>query len=45
MRLLEQGKLDLNARVRRYLPEFRSSDPGVAARVTLARLLRHTPGV
>jgi CubicO group peptidase (beta-lactamase class C family) len=30
--------------VRRYLPEFRSSDPQVAARVTLGQLLRHTPG-
>lgn len=44
MRLVEQGKLDLSARVRRYLPEFRSSDPEVAARVTLGQLLRHTPG-
>lgn len=44
MRLVEQGKLDLNARVRRYLPEFRASDPGVAARVTLGQLVRHTPG-
>ena len=44
MRLVEQGKLNLNARVRRYLPEFRSCDPEVAARVTLGQLLRHTPG-
>lgn len=44
LRLVEQGKLDLNARVRRYLPEFRSSDPEVAARVTVGQLLRHTPG-
>jgi hypothetical protein len=44
MRLVEQGKLDLDARVRRYLPDFRTSDPAVAERVTLRQLLNHTPG-
>jgi CubicO group peptidase (beta-lactamase class C family) len=44
MRLVEQGKLDLDARVRRYLPGFRTSEPGVAARVTLRQLLNHSPG-
>jgi hypothetical protein len=39
MRLVEQGKLDLNARVRHYLPEFRSSDRGVDARVTLGHAI------
>jgi CubicO group peptidase (beta-lactamase class C family) len=34
MRLVEAGKLDLNALVRRYLPELRLADESVAARVT-----------
>jgi CubicO group peptidase (beta-lactamase class C family) len=44
MRLVEQGKLDLDARVRRYLPDFRTSDPTVAPRVTVRQLLNHSPG-
>jgi len=44
MRLVEAGKLDLDAPVRRYLPDFRTADPGVARRVTLRELLNHTAG-
>jgi CubicO group peptidase (beta-lactamase class C family) len=44
MRLVEAGKLDLDARVRRYLPDFRTADPAVAPRVTLRQLLNHTAG-
>lgn len=44
MRLVEQGRLDLDAPVRRYLPDFRTADPSVAARVTLRQLLNHTAG-
>jgi CubicO group peptidase (beta-lactamase class C family) len=44
MRLVEAGKLDLDAPVRRYLPDFRTADPGVAQRVTLRQLLNHTAG-
>jgi CubicO group peptidase (beta-lactamase class C family) len=44
MRLVEHGKLDLDARVRRYLPDFRTSDPTVAPRVTVRQLLNHSPG-
>jgi CubicO group peptidase (beta-lactamase class C family) len=44
MRLVERGRLDLDARVRRYLPDFRTSDPSVAARVTLRQLLNHSAG-
>jgi CubicO group peptidase (beta-lactamase class C family) len=43
MRLVERGKLDLDARVRRYLPDFRTSDPA-AARVTVRQLLNHSAG-
>ena len=44
MRLVDLGKLDLDARVRRYLPAFRTADPAVAARVTLRHVLNHSPG-
>jgi CubicO group peptidase (beta-lactamase class C family) len=44
MRLVEAGRLDLDAPVRRYLPDFRTADPGVADRVTLRQLLNHTAG-
>jgi CubicO group peptidase (beta-lactamase class C family) len=44
MRLVEAGRLDLSAPVRRYLPTFRTRDPAVAARVTLRELLNHTAG-
>jgi CubicO group peptidase (beta-lactamase class C family) len=45
MRLVEQGLLDLDAPIRRYLPDLRMSDPDVAARVTLRQLLTHTSGL
>lgn len=44
MRLVEQGKLDLDTPVRAYLPELRLSDESVAARVTLRHLFTHTGG-
>lgn len=44
MRLVEAGKLDLDAPVQRYLPDFRTADPDVARRVTLRQLLNHTAG-
>ena len=44
MRLVEQGLLDLEAPVRRYLPELRLADEDVAQRVTLRHLLTHTAG-
>jgi CubicO group peptidase (beta-lactamase class C family) len=44
MRLVEQGKLDLNAPVRRYLPDVRLADESVAARVTVRQLLNHSAG-
>jgi CubicO group peptidase (beta-lactamase class C family) len=44
MRLVEQGTLDLDATVRTYLPDFATSDPSVAPRVTLRQLLNHSPG-
>jgi CubicO group peptidase (beta-lactamase class C family) len=44
MALVDQGKLDLDAKVRRYLPGFGTSDPTVATRVTVRQLLNHSPG-
>ncbi|MGV0834008.1 serine hydrolase domain-containing protein [Mycolicibacterium thermoresistibile] len=44
MRLAEAGGIDLDERVRVYLPEFTTSDPTVAERVTVRQLLNHTPG-
>ncbi len=44
MRLREQGKIDLEAPVRRYLPDFRLQVDDVAQRVTLRHLLTHTAG-
>lgn len=42
--LVEQGRLDLDAPVRTYLPELQLADADVAARVTLRHLLAHTSG-
>jgi CubicO group peptidase (beta-lactamase class C family) len=44
MRLIEQGKLDLEAPVRTYLPNFRVADPAVSAAVRLRHLVTHTAG-
>ena len=44
MRLVEQGKVDLNAPVRTYLPEFALKDESVAAGVTVLQLFNHTAG-
>jgi CubicO group peptidase (beta-lactamase class C family) len=44
MRLVERGELDLDARVRSYLPDFRTADERAAARVTLRQLLNHSAG-
>jgi CubicO group peptidase (beta-lactamase class C family) len=44
MRLVEQGKIDLKAPVRTYLPEFRVRDEGVSRDATIWHLLTHTGG-
>jgi CubicO group peptidase (beta-lactamase class C family) len=44
MRLVEQGKVDLDAPVRTYVPELRLKDEGVAQRVTVLQLFNHTAG-
>jgi len=44
LKLVEQGKADLKAPVRTYLPEFRVQDEAVSRDVMLWHLLTHTPG-
>ncbi|HLX05149.1 MAG TPA: serine hydrolase [Candidatus Binatus sp.] len=44
MRLVEAGKLALDEPVRRYLPDFRMSDPEVTSRLTTRHLLTHIGG-
>jgi CubicO group peptidase (beta-lactamase class C family) len=44
MRLVEQGKVELRAPVRRYLPEFRVRDEAASRDVTVWHLLTHTSG-
>lgn len=44
MRLVEQGLVDLDARVHSYVPEFRTKQPEVGERVTVLHLLNHTAG-
>jgi CubicO group peptidase (beta-lactamase class C family) len=44
MRLIEQGKVELRAPVRTYLPEFRVQDAAVSRDATIWHLLTHTGG-
>jgi CubicO group peptidase (beta-lactamase class C family) len=44
MRLVADGKVDLLASVRTYVPELRLQDEEVAARVNVLNLLNHTAG-
>jgi CubicO group peptidase (beta-lactamase class C family) len=44
MRLVDQGRLELDAPVQRYLPDFAVSDPKASAEVTVRHVLNHTPG-
>ncbi len=44
MRLVEQGKLDLDAPIRTYLPKFKLQDKRAAAKVSMRHLFTHTGG-
>jgi len=44
MRLVEQGKLALDAPVRRYIPEFRLRNAEAGRKATVRHLLTHTGG-
>src|SRR5258708_32628147 len=45
MQLVEQGKVELDAPVQRYIPWFRLADPDSSARLSLRHLLYHTSGI
>lgn len=42
---VQQGTLDLDAPVQRYLPWFRVADPQAVAQITIRHLLHHTSGI
>lgn len=44
MRLVDQGKVDLDAPVRTYLTDFKLKDESVAEKVTVLQCLNHTAG-
>jgi CubicO group peptidase (beta-lactamase class C family) len=44
LRLVEEGKLELDAPVRRYLPDLKLKDDTAAEKVTVLQLLNHTAG-
>lgn len=44
MQLVDEGRLDLDATVQTYLPEFEIGDKDAAARITTRHLLTHTAG-
>jgi CubicO group peptidase (beta-lactamase class C family) len=44
MQLVDEGRVDLDATVRTYLPEFRIADEDAAAAITVRQLLTHTSG-
>lgn len=44
MRLVERGLIDLDAPVRRYVPEFKLQDEATAAAITVRHLFQHTSG-
>src|SRR6266702_4937088 len=45
MRLVAEGKVELNAPVRRYVPEFRLKNQQAADKITVLNLLNHTSGL
>lgn len=45
MRLVAEGRVELDAPVRRYVPELRLKDEQAAAEVTVLNLLNHTAGL
>src|SRR5262245_39348224 len=45
MRLVADGRVELDAPVRRYVPELRLADEQAAAEITVLNLLNHTSGL
>jgi CubicO group peptidase (beta-lactamase class C family) len=44
MKLVEEGKLDLNVPVQTYLPDFKVTDTDASEKVTAYHLLTHSSG-
>ena len=44
MRLVDEGLVELDAPVVKYLPEFATAEPDTSARITVRQLLSHTSG-
>ena len=44
LRLVEQGKVDLDEKVHKHVPELKLKDEGVAREVSVLQLLNHTAG-
>jgi CubicO group peptidase (beta-lactamase class C family) len=45
MQLVEAGKIELDAPVQQYLPEFRVADPEASKRITVRQLLNQVSGI
>jgi CubicO group peptidase (beta-lactamase class C family) len=45
LQLVEQGRIELDAPVRTYLPAFTTADPAGAAQITVRQLLNQTSGL
>jgi CubicO group peptidase (beta-lactamase class C family) len=45
MQLVEDGKVDLDAPVQRYIPSFRVADPEASKHITVRNLLNQTSGI
>jgi CubicO group peptidase (beta-lactamase class C family) len=45
LQLVDEGRIELDAPVRRYLPDFRVADEEVSEAVTIRHLLTHTSGI
>lgn len=45
LQLVEAGRVELDAPVQRYLPDFRVADPAASAQITVRHLLLHTSGL
>ncbi len=45
MQPVEQGRVELDAPVRRYIPWFHVADPEASAQITVRHLLSHTSGI
>lgn len=45
LQLVDQGKVDLDAPIQRYLPEFKLADSDAAAKISVRHLLNQTSGL